>query len=117
MHSPRLEHFDVVHKILRYLKKTHGRSMLFKKHAQIQIKVYINADWDENINDRKSMCSYHTLVGGNLVTWWNKKQNVVASSSAKVEFRSIVHGICEMLWMKRLLEELKISNPSPMKVY
>lgn len=41
----------------------------------------------------------------------------MARSSAKVEFRLIVHGICEMLQIKRLLEELKIFYPSFMNVY
>ena len=117
MHSPRLENFDVVYRILRYLKETHRRGQLFKKYEQLQIKVYTNANWAENINDRRSTCNYCTFVRGNLVTWWSKKQNVVARSSAKVEFRLIVHGICEMLQIKRLLEELKIFYPSFMNVY
>nr|CAN81376.1 hypothetical protein VITISV_020871 [Vitis vinifera] len=35
-----------------------------------------------------------------MVTWRSKKQNVVARSSAKVEYRSMAHGVCEMLWLK-----------------
>ena len=27
------------------------------------------------------------------------------------------HGICEVMWIKRILEELKIPSPSPMKAY
>ena len=42
---------------------------------------------------------------------------MVARSSAEAEFRSVAHGICEVLWIKRLLEELKISNQLPMRVY
>lgn len=41
----------------------------------------------------------------------------MARNSVEAEFRVVAHGICEVLWIKRLLEELKISNPSPMKVY
>ena len=52
-----------------------------------------------------------------MVTWRSKKQNVVARSSAEAEFRSVAHGICEVLWIRRLLEELKISNQLPMRVY
>jgi len=69
------------------------------------------------VTDRRSTSGYCTFVGGNLVTWRSKKQNVVARSSAEAEFRSLAHGICEVLWIKRLLEDLKISAPSPMRVY
>lgn len=41
----------------------------------------------------------------------------MARSCAKAEFRSVVHGICEVLWIKRLLEDLQVSSPLPMKVY
>ena len=29
----------------------------------------------------------------------------------------MAHGICEVLWINRLLRELKISNSVPIKVY
>lgn len=37
------------------------------------------------------ICSF---VGGNLVTWRSKKQDVVARSSPEAEFRSMAQGIC-----------------------
>ncbi|RVW92973.1 Retrovirus-related Pol polyprotein from transposon RE1 [Vitis vinifera] len=78
MHAPRPEHFEVVYRILRYLKGT---------------------------------------PGGNLVMWRSKKQNVIAISSAEAEFRVVAHGICEIMWIRRLLEELKMTGSSPMKLY
>ena len=39
--------------------------------------------------DRRSTLGYCTFVGGNLVTWRSKKQNVVARSSAEAKFRSL----------------------------
>jgi len=35
-----------------------------------------------------------------------KKQLVVARSSVEAEFGAMVHGICELLWLKILLKEL-----------
>ena len=42
---------------------------------------------------------------------------VVARSSAKAEFRAVAQGICELLWLKLLLEELKVTNEKPMKLF
>ena len=42
---------------------------------------------------------------------------MVARSSVEVEFRSVALGICEVLWIRRLLEELKISSTLPVKLY
>ncbi|CAA6658529.1 unnamed protein product [Spirodela intermedia] len=36
----------------------------------------------------------------NLVTWGSMEQNVVAHSSVEAEFRTLVHRICELVWVK-----------------
>ena len=46
------------------------------------------------------------FVGGNLVTWRSKKQKDVALSSADAEFRGMAKGLCEILWLRRLLTEI-----------
>ncbi|RVW90067.1 Retrovirus-related Pol polyprotein from transposon RE1 [Vitis vinifera] len=38
----------------------------------------------------------------------SKKQSVVARSSAEVEFKALAQGICKGIWLKGLLEELRI---------
>ena len=78
--------------------------------------VFIDADWAGSIINR-STSGYYTFVGGNLVTWRSKKLSVVARSSAEAEFRAIAHNICEVLWIKQLLEELKVASPLPIKVF
>lgn len=54
---------------------------------------------------------------GNLVTWRSKKQNVVARSSAEAEFRAVAQGMCEGLWLLRLLRELGVPIYLPIKLY
>jgi hypothetical protein len=117
MHAPGPAHFEAVFRILRYLKGTPGKGLMFRNRGHIQVEAYTDADWAGNINDRKSTSGYCTFVGGNLVTWRSKKQNVVARSSAEAEFRSVAHGFCEVLWIKKFMQELKIAGPTPMKVY
>ncbi|CAL8174044.1 unnamed protein product [Prunus armeniaca] len=76
-----------------------------------------DADWAGNVTDRKSTSSYFTFVGGNLVTWRSKKQNVVASSSAETEFRDMTKGICELIWLRKLLTELGYKPTSTMNLF
>ena len=51
------------------------------------------------------------------MTWRSKQQSVVSRSSVEAEFRNTAHDICEVLWIKQLLEELKAASPLPMKVF
>ena len=61
---------------------------------------------DMLVIDKKSTTGYCTFVGGNLVTWRSKKQDVVSRSSAEAEYKAMVHTECEMMWLKNLLMEL-----------
>ena len=78
---------NAVMRILRYLKSAPGKGILFTKNVDCQsVDVYSDADWAGAIDDRRSTSGYSTFVGGNLVTWRSKKQNVVACSSVEAEF-------------------------------
>ncbi|CAL9001789.1 unnamed protein product [Prunus brigantina] len=65
----------------------------------------------------KSTSGYFTFMGGNLVTWRSKKQNVVALSSAEAEFKGMTKGICELLWLRKLLTELGYKPTSTMNLF
>ena len=62
-----------------------------------------------------STLGYFSFVGGNLVTYY-KKQFVIVWSNVEIEFRAVAHGICE-LWLKKLLENLRIPSKKPIKLY
>uniref|UniRef100_A0A3Q7F038 GAG-pre-integrase domain-containing protein n=1 Tax=Solanum lycopersicum TaxID=4081 RepID=A0A3Q7F038_SOLLC len=109
MHLPQIHHMTAVMRILRYLKGTSSTGIYFGKNDSLDIIAYTDADWAGDRDERKSTSGYFTLVGGNLVTWRSKKQKVVALSSAEAEFRGIVKGITEILWIRKLLNELACS--------
>ncbi|RVW25708.1 Retrovirus-related Pol polyprotein from transposon TNT 1-94 [Vitis vinifera] len=113
MHSPTEEHMEAVYRILRYLKMTPGKGLFFRKTENRDTEVYSDADWAGNIIDRRSTSGYYSFVWGNLVTWRSKKQSVVARSSAEAEYRALAQGICEGIWIKRVLSELGQTSSSP----
>ena len=42
---------------------------------------------------------------------------MVAKNSVEAEYRAMTHGVFEMLWLKRVLEDLKMLVNMPMKLY
>ncbi|RVW30562.1 Retrovirus-related Pol polyprotein from transposon RE1 [Vitis vinifera] len=113
VHRPTEEHMEAVYRILRYLKMTPGKGLFFRKTENRDTEVYSDADWAGNIIDRRSTSGYCSFVWGNLVTWRSKKQSVVARSSAEAEYRALAQGICEGIWIKRVLSELGQMSSSP----
>ena len=67
--------------------------------------------------DRRSTTGYCIFLVGNLVVWRSKKQEVVARSSTEVEFRALAHGLTEVMWIKGILQDLKIKMDSPTIVF
>ena len=106
MHVPSEDHMAIVIRILSYLKGAPGRGLNFNKYGHMEVKGYVDTDWARNIIDGRSTSGYFTFVARNFVTWQSKKQNVVARPSAKAEYRGMVHGTCELLWLKILLAKI-----------
>ncbi|CAL8160383.1 unnamed protein product [Prunus armeniaca] len=101
----------------RYLKLAPGKGLMFSKNKDLEVVGYTDVDWAGSITDRRSTSGYFTFVGGNLVTWWSKKQNVVSRSSVEAEYRGIAHGVCELLWIRRLLTELGFKQEKPIELH
>ncbi|KAI5339951.1 hypothetical protein L3X38_019225 [Prunus dulcis] len=104
-------------RILSYLKSTPGRGLLFKKNGHLDLEGHTEADYAGNITDRRYTSGYFTFVGGNLVTWRSKKQNVVTQSSAESKYRGIAQGVCEILWLRWLLAEIGFRPDAATKLH
>ena len=117
MNNPTEKHMTAVTRILRYLKMTQGKGLFFQRTTKKEIEIFSDADWAGSVTDRRSTSGYCSFVWGNLVTWPSKKQSVVARSSAEAEFRAMAQGICEGIWLNRLLEELRVPSKHPIVLY
>ncbi|CAL9020794.1 unnamed protein product, partial [Prunus brigantina] len=55
MHSPSEDHMGVVMCILRYLKLTPGKGLMFCKYGHTDMEGYTDADWAGSVTDRLTM--------------------------------------------------------------
>ena len=117
MHDPRSGHLDAVNRILRYLKGCPGKGILLSNHGHLEVEGYTDADWAGCLDDRISTSGYWIFLGGNLVSWRSKKQSVVARSTAEAELRSMASGLCELLWLRLLLTELRLFKGGPLRLH
>lgn len=117
MHAPRVNHMKAVNRILQYLKDSPGRGIWMQRNRHSYISAYTDADWAGCQTDRRSTTGYCTFVGGNLVTWKSKKQNVVARSSAEAEYRAMASTTSEIIWLRALLQDLGFDSSQPTKMF
>ena len=59
MHTPGPAHFEAVYRILRYLKGTPGKELLFKPHGHLQIEAYTDVDWAGSIVEDSLLDTVH----------------------------------------------------------
>ena len=45
MHDPRSGPLNVVYRILRYLKSSPGKGLIFKSNGHLKVEGYCDADW------------------------------------------------------------------------
>ena len=73
LQSPCNSHWDVVVRILYYVKGTPGQGVLYENRGHIQIVGYSDSDWADSPTDRRSTSGYCVFIGGNLISWRRKK--------------------------------------------
>ena len=72
---------------------------MYGNHGHTIIEYFSDANWAGCKEDRRSTSGYCVFVGGNLVSWKSKKQNVVSRSSAESEYKAMAQSIFEIIWV------------------
>ncbi|KAK2396286.1 hypothetical protein QL285_057944 [Trifolium repens] len=100
LNSPCDNHWNAVIQILKYIKGSPGKGLVFTDRGNTNIIGYSDADWAGDASDRRSTSGYCVFIGGNLISWKSKKQTVVARSSTEAKYRAMAHATYELLWLK-----------------
>ena len=77
------------------------------------LKGFLDADQAGDIDERKSTTGHAFALGSGVISWETKKQPLVALSTIKVEYKTIVGATCEVVWLRRVLYDLKLSQMQP----
>ncbi|KAJ9546310.1 hypothetical protein OSB04_018853 [Centaurea solstitialis] len=89
MHSPRKSHLNLALRVLRYLKKSPGKGILFTPSSDFKLVGFVDADWGKCLSSRRSVTGYCLFLGNCLISWKSKKQSTVSRSSAESEYRAL----------------------------
>jgi hypothetical protein len=105
---PKESHLIAVKRIFRYLLGTIDLGLWYPKSNSFDLISYTDADFAGCKIDRKSTSGTCHFLGHSLVSWFSKKQNSVALSTAEAEYVAAGSCCAQSLYIKQQLEDFKI---------
>ena len=70
--------------------------------GSVQLAGFTDADWARCVEDRKSTSGCCFSIQSRVVSWFSKKQKLVALSSEKAEYMAASIATCEGMWLRKL---------------
>ena len=92
-HTPAERHWRAVRKIIA-------------KEADRKLSMYVNADYPNKDNDRRSVSGVAVMVGGTVVNASRTTQHCVTLSTSETEYVAMAQGVKTALFTKAVLDFL-----------
>lgn len=111
------EHWNQAKRVLRYVQGTRNVELVYRcSQNNVPITGFVDADYANDVEDRKSISGFLLKVFGCIVAWSSKKQTAVAISSTEAEYVAMSSCVSESIWLSGLmgdLGEVKLMYPIP----
>lgn len=85
--------------IFAFLQYSKSTRLCIDGSAPLQLKVYTDADWAGNVEDRQSISGSITYLGNTPICWHSKKQPCVSLSTMEAEYSALVIGCQDAIWL------------------
>ena len=75
MHAPTETNFQLLNRVLRYLRGTTSLGISFNSQTDSKVTAYSDSDWGGCPDPRRSTGGFCTFLGSNLISWSVQKQD------------------------------------------
>ena len=108
------EHWVGAKQVLRYIKGTVNYGLIFEgRSTKCSIVSYSDADWANDPDTRRLTSGYTFQINGSTVSWCSQRQPCVTRSSTEVEYVALSHATQELMWLRRLLNDIGEKQDQP----
>jgi hypothetical protein len=115
--APKKIHLVAVKRIFKYLKGTMTYGLWYPRNQNFQLTAYLDADWENCVDERKSTSGGAFFMGDSLVAWLSKKQGSISLSTTEAEYIATATCYTQILWMIQTLADLKVTYADPIPIH
>ena len=107
--NPTTERWKAVKQLLRYVSGTASYGICYGcDDSDLTPVCYSDSDWGSDLESRRSTIGWIIMMSGSPICWGSKQQEVVALSSTEAEYVALCTAGKEVVWTRRLLENLNV---------
>jgi hypothetical protein len=113
MDNPGTGHWKAAKHIVKYLKGTRNAGLLYQKtdHEE-KLSAYVDADYAEDKDTRKSTTGYIFHLGSCSVAWNSTLQPIVTTSTTYAEYVAMSREAQENAYLRAIMKDLGINLPA-----
>lgn len=107
--NPGRKHWNEAKRTLRYLGNTINYCLYYGREEP-NIKLWSDADWAGDTDDRHSFTGTIAALGGNIFDWKASKQKCIATSTMEAEYIAMSNAAKEANWLQMFIKELQLEK-------
>ena len=113
-HNPKHSHAVAIKRIIRYLKATADKGLVFKLTGGLDINHFVDSDFgglfkqdpDQEPTSAKSRMGYITFLGDCPLIWKSKLTPEICLSTSESEYSALSYSLRDLIPVRRLLLEM-----------
>lgn len=109
-------HLQAVKRIFKYLQGTQNYGLWYPRDTNLTLHAYTDEDWAGSVDDRKSTSGGAFFMCSRLVSWFSKKQSLIALSTTEAEYVATASCCTQLLWMMQTFQDFQITCIPPLSI-
>ena len=106
MSHPNNEHWRAMERLVGHIKQKDLHGFFYRTPRELRVIGYADSNYATNPDDRKSITGLLLTIGGALLCWVSKKQQIVSLSSTEAEYIAAASYAQESKFITMLLDEV-----------
>jgi len=100
------EHWAAIKRVLRYVKGSMDKGLVFDKNSSCALQGFSDADWPGDHETRRSTTGFTFIFGGAAVSCGSKLQKTVPLSTMEAQYMALCEASKEAVWLNKLVQSV-----------